>query len=238
MDIKGTIIQICDETPNVKSFSVKIEEKIDYKAAQFFMLGFPNLTDENGAVIKRAFSVASSPTEENILFTAKLKEDGIFTNHLFSKSKVGDEIILDGPYGHFVFDDEVAKKTKRVVLIASGSGVAPMRAFLKDILAKYPSILVELYFTSRHPEDIIYHEELVYLDGNVDNFNLYLYLTQPNDSWIGGIGRFDADKVREVIKVNSDDVFFLCGQIQMVNTTKEVLMELGVKKEQLKFEAW
>lgn len=238
MQKTGKIVKLYDEASNVKTFHVKPDEDIEYEAAHFFMLGFPDLSDKDGNPVKRAFSVASSPTEEHIVFTAKLKEEGIFTNHLFGNVKEGDSIILDGPYGHFTFPEEVAKRTKRVVLIASGSGVAPMRAFLKDILAKYPDISVELYFTSRHEEDIIYHEELVRLDGDVKNFNLHLYLTKPTDSWIGGVGRFDAAKAREVIKVQDDDVFFMCGQIQMVNTVKDALFDLGVRKEQLKYEAW
>ena len=103
--MKAGIIGIKEETPDTKTFTVNPESKINFKPGQFFMLGM----NINGKFEKRAYSASSSPTEHNIDFTIKLNPNGKFGNHIF-KSRTGEELILEGPYGKFVFEDNTVSE--------------------------------------------------------------------------------------------------------------------------------
>ena len=224
--MKAEIIGIKEETPDTKTFTVNPESRINFKPGQFFMLGM----NINGKFEKRAYSASSSPTEHNIDFTIKLNPNGKFGNHIF-KSRTGEELILEGPYGKFVFEDNSCKK---LVLMGAGSGVAPLKGIIDYTLAKKLNLKCILFFYYKTKKDIIY---MNYLDGIKSKAEVNISLTREHNG-AGLNGRVNKEHLNEIIKDSDDTLFYVCGPLEFVKETRNILESHGTKPDDIKNEIY
>ena len=121
---KAKVTEIIQYANDIKLFRVAFDglKELEYLPGQFFMLSKEGFNNEKGFPIKRAYSIASSPENKNSIEFC-LKKEGIFTTMMFD-IPVGTELILEGPSGSFVLNEE--HKKKEIVFLASGSGIAPI----------------------------------------------------------------------------------------------------------------
>ena len=98
-DYKLKIIKIIDETLDTKTFRLE-NNGISFYPGQFFMVRF-----EDSETFKRAYSIASSPTQKKYIdITMNLV--GKFTKKLW-QTRVGSYLLFKGPYGKFYFNEEI-----------------------------------------------------------------------------------------------------------------------------------
>ncbi|MEK6941067.1 MAG: FAD-binding oxidoreductase [Nanoarchaeota archaeon] len=226
------IKEIKQETHDTKTykFDTKGLNEI-FLPGQFYMVS----AVINGIEVKRAYSIASSPTEKGIIaITIKIMNGGKFSTHSFERFKKGDEVNFTGPYGKFVYHDEL----KPVYLLGGGSGVAPLRAIMKYIIDKNIQVPVKLICSNHTPKDIIFKEEFEQWAEEHKNISCYFTITSPNGVvWNGHVGRLD----QEVIKKEVDDVdglFFICGPPVLVKAIETSLIMLGVREENIRTEKY
>jgi ferredoxin--NADP+ reductase len=124
----------------------------DYVPGQITSLGLPGsaprcalaepekLPADPDRLIKRAYSIASSPVNREFLeFYVALVPGGALTSRLFSL-KIGDRIWLSRKaVGKFTFDDSKVPKNANLVLVATSSGLAPFVSMLSTYLKFRPS---------------------------------------------------------------------------------------------------
>ena len=122
LGLEVPVIETRWETPTVKS--IKLEKNnFEYKPGQHARIEF-NIDDpENGNA--RPLSIASSPTENFLLFSTKISRT-LFKQKIGSL-KVGDKIKIKGPMGVFVLDENA----KNIVILGGGIGITPFRDMIK-----------------------------------------------------------------------------------------------------------
>ena len=105
-------------------FSVEALETFPYLPGQFVSAVAP---DANGKQQTRAYSIASAPSGNHFELCVNRVENGFFSNHLadLPDLPVGGTIQIHGPHGHFILQEPITDS----ILVATGTGVAPMRAF-------------------------------------------------------------------------------------------------------------
>jgi len=226
------IKEIIDEVPEVKTFRVEVpnDVKIDFKSGQFFMVRF-----DDDPKLQRAYSVASSPTDNGFIdITMNLV--GKFTHKLF-ESKIGDSLIFKGPYGMFYFTDEMKNN---LVLIAGGLGVTPLRSIIRQCCQKKLPNKLKLIYSVRTPADIVYREELEKIKDDNHNYDQVFTITRPRPehNWQGHTGRVDEKLLKDNIEDVEGSLYFLCGPLEFVKSVISMLEGLGVKKEQIKTDIW
>ena len=110
---------------------------------------------EQGA--RRSFSIASPPHDSELLeLHVRKVADGRFTEHLFNVASVGSLLRLEGPIGQFVYRES----PQPLLLIAGGTGFAPLKSMLRHILEGGIERPVHLYWGARQRQDI-YEEQRV-----------------------------------------------------------------------------
>ncbi len=231
MNHTSKIIEIKEETHDTKSIKFERPENFNYKAGQYCVFEH-QFGDE---LIKRSYSLSSSPTEDFLQITVKHIPNGIMSTYLH-QLKIGDSLVFVGPVGNFVFDD----KFKDVVFIAGGSGISPFRAMCKYIFDNnLNDINVIIIYGSRSPEDIIMVNELNGYLKDHPNFKLYLTVDHPNETWHFHTGFIDSDFIKEATqnKVKGKD-YFLVGPPPMMTAIKNALLSLNVEEEQIHLDAW
>jgi CDP-4-dehydro-6-deoxyglucose reductase len=101
---------------------------------------------------RRSFSMANAPHDDELIqLHVRHVAGGQFTDHVFSKMKERDILRLEGPLGTFFLREDSAKP---VVLVASGTGFAPIKAVIEHALHKGIQRPMVLYWGGRRPKDL------------------------------------------------------------------------------------
>lgn len=236
MKHEGTIVEIRDETPKVKTFKVHWPgiETLHFEPGQFFMVGIPHFVNDSGIMVRRAYSIANAPEDKGFVeFTITNKGTNGLSSE-FHKAKVGDKVICDGPAGVFALKNPLRNN---ITFIAAGSGISSLRSMYRHIALNRYQGNMHLVFGFHAPEDYIFKDELFQMQRKMPTFNVIPSITTNDAAWTGKKGR-----VTEILpslfgKVDDRD-FYLCGSPQMVNDTIQVLLAMGAPRHNIYREVW
>ena len=194
---------------------------------------FVSFTSElGGRKITRAYSIASAPDGNRFELCLNLVKDGSFSPRLFELKK-GDELTMRGPLGHFVWRTPLRDS----VLIATGTGIAPFRSMLLDLLPKGEPHQITLLFGARYPHGLLYREELDSLAERYSNFRFLPTVTRPHEHWKGLTGRVQPHLLEELQERKDLDIY-ICGMKEMVDDVRTLLKEKGFDRKQIIFEKY
>lgn len=198
---------------------------VDFKAGQFFMM---EVADSLGKV-NRSYSVSSSPSaKEGFSLCVKLLPDGR-GSALLRNLKVGETANFMAPFGHFVLADS----PKDILMIATGTGLAPFMSMLPTLFESGHSGPVTLIFGVRHMEDLFYVKELRAFEAAHPHFKAVITLSQAPHGWAGASGR--VTEHLEGFDWNSTEVY-ICGNGDMVKAVRDGLLEKGMEKTAIHLE--
>ena len=141
-------------TPKLLSFSITRPADFDFIAGQFAKLGFMN----GDNYVSRAYSMISSETAEYLDFYAILIEDGIMSDH-FKQMQAGDTLLLDKkPVGFFTVNR--IPQGKALILLATGSGIAPFLSMLQSAEFWQKAGKIVLVHSVSYADDLVFEQYL------------------------------------------------------------------------------
>src|SRR5450432_585039 len=142
------------ETASVRTLTLDVPDWPGYQAGQHLDI---RLTDEDGYVAERSYSIASAPGEP-VAITVERLEDGEVSPYLTGELRAGDDLELRGPVGgYFVWEPADGGP---LMLLAGGSGIVPLRAILRHRQHTGSAVPARLLYSSRTLADVIYRSEL------------------------------------------------------------------------------
>ena len=220
----GVITDIRKETPDVKTFRVEAPEGgklFEHMPGQCAMLCV-------AGVGEAMFSITSSPTNK-LYQEFSIKKCGVLTDYLH-ELKVGDEIMVRGPYGNNVpVDTEL--KGKNLLFVAGGIGLAPLRSVINYVLDNRDDYgTVDILYGSRSADDLVQLKEIQEVWMNAKNTNVYLTIDRPQDGWDGHVG-FVPSYLKE-LNMKTDKTVLVCGPPIMIKFVLGALTEMGFTKTQ------
>jgi ferredoxin-NADP reductase len=230
----ATVIAIKQETPHVKSITLKLPNWERHRAGQHYDI---RLTAEDGYQAQRSYSVASEPERTGeIDLTIEKIEDGEVSPYMHDVLVIGDQVQVRGPIGgYFVWEAEMGGP---LLLIAGGSGVVPLMSMLRHRAAAGSSVPVRLLFSSRSPVDAIYADELDKLHAKEDGLEVFHTFTRVQPpGWKGYARRIDKAMLAEVAKpLGKSPQVFVCGPTALVEASANALVQIGVPASRVKTE--
>ena len=233
-EFKAKVVKVITETPTTKTLVFDLNGlDFDFYPGQYVMLNVPY----KGEILKRAYSIASPPTQKNTLeLTVKKVPDGRASVVLTEETKEGEQFLIKGPYGKFVWVPEMGTK---LVLLGAGSGIVPLMCMLRYIIsAKLEHVKATLLYSNTHYEEIIYREELQNMEKH-PNIKVVHTLTRSHPpDWKGYTGRINADMIRKEVQDIPNSLYYLCGPPKFVDDMANILAELGVDKQSIKKEKY
>jgi ferredoxin-NADP reductase len=214
------VVEIVPETPRVKTLRLDVPGWPGNRAGQHVDI---RLTAEDGYQAQRSYSIGSAPEAETIELTVELIDDGEVSPYLTEELRPGDRFELRGPVGgYFVWE---ASRGGPLFLAGGGSGVVPLMAMLRHLVATGSDAEATLLYSSRRWDDVIYREELARLDGA--RVVHTLTRSQP-EGWTGYARRVDAEMLTEVAPPGSErPQVYVCGPTPFVEAVAGTLVELG-----------
>ncbi len=223
----------------------------EFVPGQFAVLGLPGAAPrcalaepdeaplESNKLIRRAYSIASSSlTREYIEFYVALVTTGALTPRLFSLN-IGDRLWLSPKItGMFTLDQ--VPEDQNVVMIATGTGLAPYMSMLTTHLICGSPRRFAVLHGARHSWDLGYRSELTTLQHLCRNFSYTPVISRPVGEpvpWTGATGYvqdlWQADIVRRAWGVNptpENTHFFLCGSPAMIDAAVAMLGQEGFRE--------
>lgn len=221
----GKIIDIKDETPDVKTFRVvgldgkKLFEHIPGQCAMLIVPG----------VGESMISITSSPTETEYM-EFSIKRCGCVTNWLLS-AEVGQEICVRGPIGNG-FPVDTKLKGKDILVIAGGIGIAPVHSVVNYMMDKRSDYgKIQVIYGSRSVADLVRLDEMKNVWMKQPNCSIDLTIDREEEGWNGHVG-FVPPFVTELNPDPSMTVI-MCGPPILIHLSLDALIKLGFKKEQI-----
>lgn len=225
--------KIEDLTPYIKGLYLKIlspEEGITFKPGQYIQLKVPKYEFVKEPEY-RAYSISSSADDRLRLELVITKvPGGAVSTYVHDYMKEGEELLINGPYGDFYLRDS----ERDILLIATGSGLAPIKSILDQIEREQIQRKTTLFFGARRRRDLYYFEELKEMEQKIPNFTLVPTLSRPTeeDQWEGERGRV-TDLIEKYIPDNASMEVYICGAPAMVESCEDLLEKKGISNEMI-----
>jgi ferredoxin-NADP reductase len=217
--------ELRQETPEVKTIGLTVPDWPGHLAGQHIDL---RLTAEDGYVAQRSYSVASRGGVGGALeITVERVEGGEVSPFLLDELRIGDTFELRGPIGgYFTWSPETPGP---LMLVAGGSGIAPLMAMLRTRAAAVQRPPARLLYSSRSAQHIVFRDELDALTGQHDDFTLTHTLTRlVPDGWNGERGRVDGPMLaRQGFAPAEGPSIFVCGPTPFVEVVANALVAIG-----------
>jgi ferredoxin-NADP reductase len=210
-------------TPTVFETTFETDKAFEFQAGQFISIVVPG-AGPKGRDLRRAYSIASSPSVRPVELCVKLVEEGPGTNYLYGL-RPGDTFRGFAPYGDFVYEP---KEGRHACFIATGTGIAPFKAMMdsEHYLSSPPKSAVCLLGV-RTEDELLYLPEMEKVPG----LTWVPAVSQPVGAWDGYKGR-----VTDYLRAQADfpwleTEYYLCGNGAMIAEIKTLLAEKGVQKD-------
>ncbi|GIU54604.1 phenylacetic acid degradation protein [Arthrobacter sp. NicSoilC12] len=240
--------------------------QFDYLPGQYVALR-TTLPDADGQPheIRRSYSICAEPrsfADGSSEIRVAIKKDlgGLFSTWANAELKAGDVLDVMSPMGAFVskhgrdgksveqnvmnsmnHPEELAGEPGSFVAIAAGSGITPVIAIARTLLAAHPETRFDLVYANKAAMDVMFLEELADLKDRYPA-RLALHHVLSREQRIAPLlsGRIDAEKLQALLgtAIHAEDVdeWFLCGPFELVQLCRDTLAARGVAPEHVRFE--
>jgi CDP-4-dehydro-6-deoxyglucose reductase len=171
---------------------------------------------------KRSYSIAANNAHDGIILYIKNYEGGRFSNYLFNEAKLNDLLRVEAPLGTFFLRNS---KVKNLVFLATGTGIAPVKAILENLDNLGPDKVkknIFLFFGGRTKEDIFWTPKFENLA-----IEFISVISTDSEGWTGKKGYVQDVLLSEDIDLVESQVY-ACGSSNMVHQAKEKLIQHGL----------
>ena len=187
---------------------------------------------------RRGFSIANAPGSDILTLHVRHVPKGRFTSHIFQAMKIRDILRLEGPLGTFFLRKD---SNKPIIMIAGGTGFAPLHAILEDLFrrAEY-NRPIHLFWGVRALRDF-YQRELVerWVEQHQGVFQFTAVLSEPEvaDNWRGEKGWVHESVLRHYPDLSNFEVY-ASGPPPMIEVIRDTFPEHGMPPAQLYYDSF
>ncbi len=235
----STVVRIEQATPAVRRYWLAMRHgpRPPFKAGQFITVDLP--IGEKRLQRWRSYSIANAPGDDPDLIELCIVRapNGLATRYFFEEVQVGTVLRWKGPEGTFCLPETL--EDKDIVMVCTGTGVAPFRSMLRDLQhTGRPHRNIHLIFGTRTEQDILYREEFEALTRTMSGFRYDIALSRQAD-WSGHRGYVHQVYLEHYAHKRDDLLFYLCGWSNMIDeAVANLLIRLGYDRKQILYELY
>ncbi|MFM1855862.1 MAG: hypothetical protein RLZ83_1171 [Pseudomonadota bacterium] len=215
--LPSRVMSIQRPTPDVAVLRMQLpaNQNLQYRAGQYieFIL-------RDGA--RRSYSMANAPhllgTPPSIELHIRHLPRGLFTDQVFGSMKEKDILRIEGPYGSFFLRED---STRPMVLLASGTGFAPIKALIEHMEMKAITRPTTLYWGCRSRADLYLHDWAEAAAARLPHLRYVPVLSEPRpqDDWTGRTGFVHEAVMADMPDLSGHQVY-ACGAPVMVDAAR------------------
>ena len=239
---KVTVVARNDYAKDLWSIRVRPEEKLAFKPGQYTTLG----VRANGKVLERAYSIVSSPLEEEVEFFLEFVQDGELSPHLYGAREGRELLMRKQAKGVFTLDETSGHRQH--FLVATVTGVAPFVSMVRTAAqranaGRKPEHRFVMIQSASRSWEFAYSTEMQALAERHDWFEYIPTVSRPweDAEWRGEVGRAE-DILRKYLDRfglgPATTTAYACGHPQMIENAKAILARRGFPKEYIREEGY
>lgn len=182
--------------------------------------------------VRRSYSVANAPrADKHIELHIREVPGGAMSRYWFQQAKVNDLLRLRGPHGTFFLRGQTDRE---LVLLATGTGIAPVKAILEGLATQAAVALprsTTVYWGGRNREDLYWQppESL--------GLRFVQVLSRAGDDWTGERGHVQDVMLRHHAQLGNTLVY-ACGSDAMIHSSRATLHAAGLPHRQFHSDAF
>lgn len=208
----------------VLSLKLPVNERLQFLAGQYieFLL-------KDGK--RRAFSIANAPHDDGFLqLHVRLIAGGEFTGHVFGGMKEKDILRFQGPYGSFFLREE---SSKPVILLAGGTGFAPIKALVEHAIHNHIVRPMEIYWGARNKAGLYLPDLPESWAAAHDHIRYMPVLSDATaqDAWNGRTGLVHRAVLEDHADLSTYQVY-ACGAPAMIDAARAEFLARGLPAEE------
>jgi len=183
---------------------------------------------------RRSYSMANAPHTQSAQPSLELHvrhmPGGKFTDHVFGAMKEKDILRIEGPYGSFFLRED---STKPMVLLASGTGFAPIKAIIEHMQFKGITREATLYWGGRRPADLYQSAWIEAKLAEMPNLRYVPVVSNalPDDAWTGRTGFVHEAVLQDLPDLSGHDVYACGAPIVIDSAKRDYLARAGLPEE-------
>jgi CDP-4-dehydro-6-deoxyglucose reductase, E3 len=205
--------------PDVAVITLQLpaNEALAYRAGQYIEI----LLRDNK---RRSYSMANAPSlDAPLTLHIRYMAGGLFTEHVFNSMKEREILRFEGPHGSFFLRED---SDKPIVLLASGTGFAPIKALVEHMIHLQSTRPVSLYWGGRRPLDLYMNALCEEWAASLPNFRYVPVVSHalPEDQWTGRTGFVHAAVMADLPDLSGYQVY-ACGAPVVVDSARTDYVE-------------
>lgn len=162
----------------------------------------------------RSYSFSTGPNDPHLSFLVKITEGGLMSEYLRDRAQVGDTLEFTGPFGSFF----LRERTRPALLLAGGTGLAPILAILARMQEQDSDLPVHLIYGASFDQDVVELDKLEEYTRSLPNFTFEYCVSDPATS---AANKGYVTSLFEPKNLNDGDVdVYLCGPPPMVEAVR------------------
>ena len=212
-------------TPDVAIISLQLPatERLQYRAGQYIEIMLAGGK-------RRSYSIANAPAAADAATAAPITlhvrhiPGGLFTDQVFGAMKERDILRFEGPLGTFFLREDA---TKPMLLLASGTGFAPLKAIVEQMIALQSPRPMVLYWGGRRPGDLYMDALCRQWQADLPNFSYVPVISnaQTSDQWQGRTGLVHSAVMADLPDLSGHQVY-ACGAPLMIDAAQRDFVQL------------
>jgi len=223
----GSVDRLTDDAVAV-TFKLPMGETLHYQAGQYITVS----KWLNGEQQTRCYSLCTSPhtsgEKGELTVGVRHTPGGLVSGFINEALQAGDELIVKGPFGDFVYPPVRAKgqvaNIDNLVLIAAGSGITPMLSILEAALHDSSASVIHLIYASGSIESMMFLPQIEALLTNYANRLKVTYVVEKNNLLSTDMqGRLDSKRLISLLPSSANTEFYVCGPEGLKNMVVETL---------------
>ena len=201
-----------------------VESKsFDFKPGQYMIFHVPGAEKE----LRRSYSISTPPSDKGHFEVCVRAVSGGYGSNYVHRLRPGMRLKVEGPVGDFVLRED---STKDIVMVATGTGIAPIRSMLMHLLDTHSRRRIRLFFGLRHESDLFYGDLMRGLAAHHPEFEHHVILSAPDPArWAGPRGRVtDLIEAHLTRDAAAKSEAYLCGSQAMIESATGALVAKGM----------
>jgi CDP-4-dehydro-6-deoxyglucose reductase, E3 len=230
LKLPSRVLTIDRPAPDVAVLRLQLpaNQNLQYRAGQYveFIL-------QGGA--RRSYSMANAPhrlgSPPSIELHVRHMPGGRFTDHVFGAMKEKDILRMEGPFGSFFLREE---SVKPIVLLASGTGFAPIKAIIEQMQHKGIDRPAVLYWGARRQADLYMHDWAQQAAADMPNLRYVPVLSEATvaDAWQGRTGFVHQAVMQDWPDLSGHQVYACGAPVMVESAERDFVARCGLPPEE------
>ena len=215
-------------------FRVKKPGEFKFLAGQFCFVIVPDIGFQDERGLRRPFSIASSPLEEDLLFVMKTSDSAL--KRTMSGISPGTLVVVESPVGNLTLPNET---NVPLVFIAGGVGIAPFRSLIRYAVDANTGHAITLFYSSQIPEETPFLGEMQHIPKKYPRVAVIVTMTRAGEAqanWSGFTSRINPEMIKDGCRSWESAIYYIVGPPPMANGMKQMLQGMNIPPARIKME--